>query len=274
MICFQAAGYKRACSTVTGGVSSMYLADAEDFDFTAGAPDANGNDTGYSAIARVTGAGTGGAATATVSGGAVTGISVTTAGTGYTTAPHIQFTGGGGSGASAFATVSGGAITGITVTSPGSGYSTAPTVVIITGATAAGGAYLYEVISAVDTLGVDIDQTNPNGSSGYAYTFSARLAQMSQTLTNFNSKLDSAANCCQLLVIWVTNDNKVFVAGERTVGGNKIVPFRIKQDGSKFSSGKKLDDFNGQDLSLKGSFGRLPFEFTGGLAGLTTFIAP
>ena len=58
----------------------------------------------------------------------VAGARITTAGTGYTSAPVVGFTGGGGSGAAATATVAGGAVTGIVVTNPGSGYSSAPTV--------------------------------------------------------------------------------------------------------------------------------------------------
>lgn len=280
MIVFQATGYKRACAPITGGIAAMFVADADDFNFTPGAADASGNATGYSAMARVTGAGSGATATATVpaagaaGAGTVTGTNVTAGGTGYTTAPNVQFTGGGGTGAAGFANLSGGVVISITITVPGSGYTTAPTVSFITGATAAGGAYLYEITSQADSLSVDIDQSNTDGSPSYAYTFAARLAQMSQTLTNFNVKIDGAAACGQLLVVWITNDNKVFVAGERYVASLKVFGFKIRQDGSKLQSGKKFAEFNGQDLALKGTYGRPPFEFSGGNAGLSTFIAP
>ncbi|NIF07176.1 hypothetical protein F3J23_17265 [Chryseobacterium sp. Tr-659] len=74
-------------------------------------------------------------ATATVSGGAVTGITITNGGSGYTTAPTVNFYGGGsvvngGNKARATATVSNGVITGITLNNGGSGYNTAPTVAI------------------------------------------------------------------------------------------------------------------------------------------------
>ena len=58
----------------------------------------------------------------------VTGTVITAAGTGYTTAPTIAFSGGGGTGAAATATVAGGLITGITITNPGSGYTSTPTI--------------------------------------------------------------------------------------------------------------------------------------------------
>jgi hypothetical protein len=62
--------------------------------------------------------------------GLVSGVTITNAGTGFTTAPTIGFTGGGGSGAAATATIdtSAGIVTSITVTNPGTGYTSAPTV--------------------------------------------------------------------------------------------------------------------------------------------------
>lgn len=79
--------------------------------------------------------GTPATATATISGGAVTGITINNGGSGYTSAPTVNFYGGGpvvngGSKARATATLSGGVITGITINNGGSGYTTAPTVVV------------------------------------------------------------------------------------------------------------------------------------------------
>ena len=55
-------------------------------------------------------------------------VVVVNAGTGYTSAPTVSFTGGGGSGATATATVSGGGITSVVITNPGSGYTSAPSI--------------------------------------------------------------------------------------------------------------------------------------------------
>lgn len=55
-------------------------------------------------------------------------IAVDAAGSGYSSAPTVDLTGGGGTGAAAIATVSGGAVTGVIVTDPGTGYTSAPTV--------------------------------------------------------------------------------------------------------------------------------------------------
>lgn len=261
-------GYKRGCAPTTGGAGLLLVGDANDLNFVKGDPDADGDDTGYDSIEFR--GGTGGAGTAVLTADAVTSITVATAGTGYTTAPTVTLTGGGGTGATATATVSGGAITGFTVTAGGTGYTTAPTVVIAPSSSAV----LFEISSLDETIGVDIDQANADGSSSaWTYAITARLAQFSQKMTNFNTKIDAAAACCQLVFVWQNNDGKIFVAGEKYVDGVKIVPFKLRQDGSKISNGKKFTDFNGQDLSIKGTYSRPAYEFTGGMETLQAFIA-
>lgn len=74
--------------------------------------------------------------TATVSGGAVNGVTITAAGSNYTTAPSVYFTGGTAATNQTIVlpvvtvTISGGSINTVTIVSGGSGYATAPTVVI------------------------------------------------------------------------------------------------------------------------------------------------
>ncbi len=60
--------------------------------------------------------------------GQVGSVTVTSGGSGYTSAPAVNITGGGGNGATATATLSNGAVGSITVTNGGSGYTSAPTV--------------------------------------------------------------------------------------------------------------------------------------------------
>lgn len=87
--------------------------------------------TGYTSAPTVAfsgGGGTGAAATAVISGG-VTAVSVGSPGTGYTTAPAVLFSGGGGTGAAAFAIISGSGVASVTVTAPGTGYTSAPSVI-------------------------------------------------------------------------------------------------------------------------------------------------
>lgn len=61
------------------------------------------------------------------------GIKVVNAGSGYTTAPTVQITGGGGTGATATATVLAGKVSAVALTSAGTGYTTAPTITLSEG---------------------------------------------------------------------------------------------------------------------------------------------
>jgi hypothetical protein len=60
--------------------------------------------------------------------GAVNTITINNGGSGYTSPPAVQFSGGGGSGAAAMAAVSGGRVTGMKITNAGSGYTAPPTI--------------------------------------------------------------------------------------------------------------------------------------------------
>jgi hypothetical protein len=55
-------------------------------------------------------------------------VNTTSAGSGYSSAPTVSFTGGGGSGAAGYAILSGGTVSGVLLTNAGTGYTTAPTV--------------------------------------------------------------------------------------------------------------------------------------------------
>lgn len=265
-------GYIRSCSPTVGGASLLLVGDANDYDFTSGAADASGNATGYSAIELRAGASTGGTgatATAALTSAAVSAVTIGSGGTGYTTAPTVVFTGGGGTGATGTATVSGGAVTAVTIGSGGTGYTTAPTVTFVS----TGSAYLFQIDSLEDTINVSMSQANADGSSSaWDYAIICNMAQFSQQMTNFNTKIDAAAACCQMVFVWQQNDGKIFVAGEKYVDGNLIPKFKLRQDGSKIDIGKKFTDFNGQNLSIKGSYSRPAFEFTGGIESLQAFI--
>tara|TARA_R100001082_G_scaffold3367_1_gene2733 strand:+ start:2631 stop:5786 length:3156 start_codon:yes stop_codon:yes gene_type:complete len=75
-------------------------------------------------------------------------ITITNAGSGYTSAPTVAFSGGGGTGAAATATITGGAITAITITDNGRNYTSAPTI-SITGGGGSSGAATCTISSAL-----------------------------------------------------------------------------------------------------------------------------
>jgi hypothetical protein len=111
-----------------GVATSLYTVTAEFSDFVDGSnsidlgtnPDnASGIDTGT--------------VTAINIGGTLQTINVSAGGTGYTSSPNVNISGGGGFGATATATVSAGAVTAINITNPGSGYTTAPTITLTGG---------------------------------------------------------------------------------------------------------------------------------------------
>jgi len=81
-------------------------------------------------VGLATGLGTG---TAVLAADTVASVTIVGGGTGYSTAPRVQFSGGGGSGAVATTTLTAGVITGVTIVSGGSGYTSAPTVTFIGG---------------------------------------------------------------------------------------------------------------------------------------------
>lgn len=422
MLGCKVSGYKATCSAFVGGTSQLFVGDANDFDFTEGAVDSNGDPTGYSAVARragasgpalpavaatcnltVTGIGTdavaetlstatytitaigsngdginlvvggstsltGGAVTKTStessvtllaakivdainggshgytaantagvititgpvnSGSAINGSVITDVLTGGITGTKTSFDGGvaavaassiivlsgttalsgtvlktsteadetdlaakialsinGLTGTTGYSATSAGAV--ITVIAPAgatpNGVTLTRTIVggITTTATAfsggaaanPGGAYLFEITSIQDTIEVTIGQSNGEGtSSEYAYEIKARTAQLCQAMTNFTKKLDAASICCQLIFVWINNDGKIFVAGEKYVNGLQIIRFKFRQDGSKFGGGKVFKDFNGGDLSFKANYLRNPYEFIGGVGALNPMIA-
>jgi hypothetical protein len=64
-------------------------------------------------------------------------LAITAAGSGYTSAPTVSFSGGGGSGAAATAEIQAGAVVALLITNTGSGYTAAPTVTFSSGAATA-----------------------------------------------------------------------------------------------------------------------------------------
>jgi len=127
-------------------------------------PPANGGTTAQNDyFTLVDWGGSGAIATATVS-SSVTAINVTNGGSGYTSAPTVNISGGGGSGATATATVSGPPnrrVTAINVTNGGSGYTSAPTISFTGGGGGSGAIATATVSSSVTAINVT------NGGSGY-----------------------------------------------------------------------------------------------------------
>jgi hypothetical protein len=97
---------------------------------------------------------------------AVLSVAITSVGSGYTSAPQVNLTGGGGTGAVAVANISGGHITSISVLNGGSGYTSAPIVSFTTSGSGSGA-------SATATVGDELNAAKMTvfvGEGDNAYT--------------------------------------------------------------------------------------------------------
>lgn len=136
-------------------------------------------------------------------------------------------------------------------------------VALNTGATAVGGAKVFNISFTQDEAEWTWKQAAGKGSSKFDHEFVFQLQENSQTLTTFQEALDAAGVCGGLGMIIRLNTGKIFVAGEKVVNGSSIPRFTLKQDGSEGGSGKLYDDFNGGNIHLKGSYNRNLYEFSG-----------
>lgn len=224
-------------------------------------------------VAFTGGGGTGAAGTVLIGTGNLSRINIVTAGTGYALAPTIVLTGGGGTGATATATVSGGLVTAINITSQGNGYTTAPTVQIVSpGATAEGGGKMFPI--SFSKNGNEAEYTYSQSRNGTSVKYEHQLeffsANLDQLQTQWNQAIDAAGACSGIGMVIQLNSGKIFVAGEKWINDNPVdIPLLIRQDGSTGTSGKLLDDPNGQTSILKGDYTRSLYEFTGGLNAIT-----
>ena len=98
---------------------------------------------------------------------------IITGGSGYTSAPIVEISGGGGSGATARAIVTDGVVSGIEITNPGTGYTTSPTFALFggggTGASIDGTATLVTNVSGGLTK-IGSGRLTLSGNSSYAGT--------------------------------------------------------------------------------------------------------
>lgn len=152
---------------------------------------------------------------------------------------------------------------------PATGHAPYTAITAMTGADAAGAAMLplkFERFEVEYTY----KQSRKGRFSKYEHQLQFKMADLSQSLANWNVLLDAASACEGVGLIIQLVTGKILVMGEAIIGGNPIeVPMYVMQDGSSGTSGKVMDDFNGQDTILKTDYNRPLLEFTGGLAAIT-----
>jgi hypothetical protein len=100
--------------------------------------------------------------------GALASLTTVAAGSGFTSAPAVSFSGGGGSGATATASISSGTISGLTITANGSGYTSSPAVTFTGGGGTAATASA-SIMLALDILSISVNWGNSWITLGYTY---------------------------------------------------------------------------------------------------------
>lgn len=100
--------------------------------------------------------------------GAIANIEVSNAGSGYTAAPTISFSGGGGSGATASASISSGTVSALTITANGSGYTAAPTITFTGGTAGTAATATATILNALDINSITVNYQNTWQMLGFA----------------------------------------------------------------------------------------------------------
>lgn len=118
--------------------------------------------------------------------GSVANIGIASAGTLYTAAPTISFSGGGGSGVTASAAITSGTLSSITITANGTGYTAAPTVVFTGGTAGVAATATATILNALDVNSITVNYQNSWQMLGYApfTNFQARARYYRATTGN------------------------------------------------------------------------------------------
>jgi hypothetical protein len=153
--------------------------------------------------------------------------------------------------------------------SPSNGPYTA--VALRTGASQASGGLMFPISFNQDEANRAWTQSRKGCAVKYEHTVNAQLPQLSNALTNFLQSMDAAGCCCGIGIAIRHNDGKIFIMGEKYVGGSSIGRFTVTMDGATGDSGKLMDDFNGANVVFKGSYSRDLREYTGTWATLEAF---
>lgn len=144
------------------------------------------------------------------------------------------------------------------------------------GADANAGAVLFPTIFQIDEAEYKYTQSKKGASVKYAHELDFLLPDIGHFITQWNEKIDAAGSCCGIGLIvelfsesnYNPGEGRILVLGEKFVNGNQIRRWMIAQDGSTGTSGKLIDDSNGQQTSLKGDYFRSAYEFIGGVAAI------
>lgn len=103
----------------------------------------------------------------------------------------------------------------------------------------------------------------------YEHVVEFLLPDLDHFITQWNERVDAASACCGIGMIVELNSGVILVLGERYVNGTAQREWKIAQNGSTGTSGRLLEDANGQTTLLTGNYYRGAYEYSGTIESLT-----
>lgn len=118
-------------------------------------------------------------------------------------------------------------------------------------------------------------QSNKDGVAPlYKHQLMFPVPDINMLTAQWSTLVDSQGYCCGVGMVIILNSGRIFIMGENSVNGvNLAVPFYTFQDGSKATSGKKMDDQNQNAVTITGEYNRPLIEYTGTLASIVALEA-
>lgn len=119
------------------------------------------------------------------------------------------------------------------------------------------------------------DQSNTDGVAPvYNHKLTFPVPDINMLTEQWSTLVDTQGYCCGILLIIILNSGRILIMGENSVNAATLaVPFYTYQDGSKASSGKKMDDQNQNVVTIVGQYNRPLIEYTGSLASIIALAA-
>jgi hypothetical protein len=119
------------------------------------------------------------------------------------------------------------------------------------------------------------DQKNTDGVvASYNHKLSFPVPDISMLTAQWSTLVDSQGYCCGVGIVIFLNSGRILIMGEGSVNAASLtVPFYTYQDGSKATSGKKMDDQNQNTVTLVGQYNRPLIEYTGAASTITALFA-
>lgn len=147
---------------------------------------------------------------------------------------------------------------------PDTGAQPYTAIALRTGATAAAGALMFPIKFGAKTAEYTFTHSRNGCSVKYEHKLEFLLPDLSQLITTWNQAVDAASCCCGVGLMIQLNSGKILVAGEKYVNSDAItIPLQMEQNGSTGTSGKLMEDVNGETVIMLGDHVRKLYEYTG-----------